>query len=108
MEHEEILEKVCRAIDILVKAGGNYEGLFPSVLSLATHKMPDELPQSIPGQRDGDRSYPGSNLIHDEALLMTMYALSEAIGRSDYARAADRYLKRFATHCTDTVTGLFP
>lgn len=108
MKYKYIIEKVCRSIDILVKAGEAYEGLFPSVLSLDTHQMPDELPPPIPGQRGGDRSYPGSNLIHDEALLMTMYALSKACHRGDYAKAADRYLKRFATHCTDTVTGLFP
>ena len=108
MKHKEIFEKICRSIDVLVKAGEKYEGLFPSILSLTTHKMPDVPPPRIKGQRDGDRAYPGSNLIHDEALLMTMYALSEALGRGDYARAADLYLKRFATHCTDTVTGLFP
>ncbi|MBC8229600.1 hypothetical protein H8E77_08650 [bacterium] len=108
MTNEEILEKVCRSIDILIRAGGKYEGLFPSLLSLTTHEMFEELPPAIDGQRNGDRSHPGSNLIHDEAVLMTMYALSEALNRNDYASAADRYLKRFATHCTNTVTGIFP
>ena len=108
MKNTEILEKVCSSIDILVEAGEHYEGLFPSILSLTTHEMPDEIPPAIPGQRSGDRAHPGSNLIHDEALLMTMYALSEALDRDDYTSAADRYLERFATHCTDTVTGLFP
>lgn len=108
MKPEAILEKVCRVIDIIIKAGDKYDGLFPSVLSLDTYEMPDELPPPIPGQRSGDRSYPGSNLIHDEALLMTMYALSKALDRGEYTEAADRYLKRFASHCTDTVTGLFP
>jgi hypothetical protein len=107
MEYKKILEKICRSIDILVETGGKYNGLFPSVISLDTHEMPDILPPAIPGQRAGDRSYPGSNLIHDEALLMTMYAL-EASAPGDYALAADRYLERFATHCTNTVTGLFP
>jgi len=108
MAYEDILKKVCRSIDILVEAGEKYEGLFPSLLSLTTHEMLSELPPPIDGQRDGDRSHPGSNLIHDEAVLMTMYALSKALNRNDYARAADRYLQRFATHCTNTVTGIFP
>lgn len=108
MTCEEILEKVCRSIDILVKAGEKYEGLFPSLLSPISHEMLDELPPPIDGQRDGDRSHPGSNLIHDEAVLMTMYGLSKALNRGDYTSAADRYLSRFATHCTDTVTGIFP
>jgi len=70
--------------------------------------MLEELPPPIDGQRNGDRAHQGSNLIHDEAVLMTMYALSKALNRNDYAEAADRYLKRFATHCTNTVTGVFP
>ena len=28
--------------------------------------------------------------------------------RPEYAAAADRYLERFVTHCTDTRSGLFP
>ncbi|MFQ6041554.1 MAG: hypothetical protein ACE5PV_11915 [Candidatus Poribacteria bacterium] len=108
MTHDNILEKVCRSIDILVKTGEKYAGLFPSLISLTTHEMLEQPPPAIDGQRDGDRSHPGSNLIHDEAALMTMYALSKALKRNDYASAANRYLKRFATHCTNTVTGIFP
>jgi len=108
MTSEQILNKVCRSIDILVKAGEKYDGLFPSLISLTTYEMLDEAPPAIDGQRAGDRSHPGSNLIHDEAVLMTMYALSKVLERHDYAIAADRYLKRFATHCTNTVTGIFP
>lgn len=104
MTHDDILKKVTGAIDVLIKAGGKYEGLFPSMLDLKTHEMLMEIPAVIPGQRRGDRSPLGSNLIHDETTLRTMYALN----RPDYKAAADRYLKRFATHCTDTVTGLFP
>ena len=108
MTPEQILDKVCQSIDILVKAGEKYDGLFPSLISLTTHEMLDELPPAIDGQRAGDRSHPGNNLIHDEAALMTMYALSKKLNRTDYASAADQYLQRFATHCTDTVTGIFP
>ena len=108
MLHDEMLNKVCRSIDILIQTSDKYEGLFPSVLDLQTFEMPDELPAPVQGQRRGDRSYPGNNLIHDEAALMTMYALASALNRPQYAEAADKYLKRFATHCTDTPTGLFP
>ena len=105
---DAILEKVCRAIDILVKAGEPYGGLFPSVLDLRTHEMLMEQPLAIEGQRTPDRARRGSNLIHDQTVLHTMYGLSSALDRREFAEAADRYLKRFATHCTDTVTGLFP
>jgi len=108
MKAENILTKVSGAIDILIKIGEEYHGLFPSLLDLRTHKMLEEFPLPIHGQRNGDRAHLGSNLIHDEAVLKTMYALSMALARDDYAKAADRYLMRFATHCTDTETGLFP
>ncbi|HID94685.1 MAG TPA: hypothetical protein EYP53_01320 [Candidatus Latescibacteria bacterium] len=108
MKPEDVLEKVCRSIDILVNASERHEGLFPSLLDLTTHEMLPELPSAIDGQRNGDRSHQGSNLIHDQAVLKTMYALSKALDREEYARAADRYIRRFAIHCTDTVTGLFP
>ena len=72
------------------------------------HEMLRDLPEAIPGQRDGDRSHLGSNLIHDEATLKTMVALAEGSGRRDYAEAAERYLRRFATHCTGTETGILP
>ena len=108
MKPESLLEKVCRSLDILVELGATYHGLFPSIIDWSTHKMMTEMPPGIAGQRDGDRSHLGSNLIHDQAALKTMYALAEALDRPDYAQAADRYLQRFATHCTDTTTGIFP
>ncbi len=104
MTPEAILEKVCDSIDVLVEAGKAYEGLFPSLLDLETHEMLKELPPPIEGQRMGDRAFLGSNLMHDQHVLKTMYALD----RRGYKEAADRYLRRFATHCTETVTGLFP
>ena len=108
MQPEEILNRVCTALDRLIETGDRYHGLFPSFLDLNTNQMLTALPPHIPGQRDGDRACLGSNLIHDEATLKTMYALATALGRPAYAQAADRYLQRFATHCTDTVSGLFP
>jgi|TARA_Y100000588_G_scaffold376717_1_gene454885 hypothetical protein len=108
MNPETILEKVCRALDIAIGLGANYEGLFPSIIDRSTHQMMVDMPPAIAGQRDGDRSHLGCNLIHDQAALQAMYALARALGRPDYARAADRYLQRFATHCTNTITGIFP
>lgn len=103
-----MLEHVTRALDALIEAGKPYGGLWPSLLDRRSGRMLTELPPAIPGQRNNDRSHLGSNLIHDEAALKTLYALSAAIARPDYAAGADEYLRRFATHCTDTATGLFP
>ncbi len=108
MNLEPILKIVTQALDALISAAEPYSGLFPSLLDRHTGAMLKSLPPAIPGQRDGDRSHPGSNLVHDEATLKTLYALATALDRPDYAAAADRYLQRFATHCTDTATGLFP
>src|SRR5687768_4183044 len=66
------------------------------------------LPPPIPGQRLGDRAHLGSTLIHDQASLATLYALATALARPHYSLAADKYLSYWATHCTDTATGLFP
>ncbi len=96
------------AIDTLIEAAAPHRGLFPSILDLDGRQMPDELPDPIPGQRTGDRSFRGSNLMHDAPLLGAMYGLAEAIDRAAYREAADAYLRRFAEHCTDTPSGLFP
>ena len=104
MKPEAILDRVQGAIDVLVEVGDRYGGLFPSLIDLETHEMLVDMPPAIEGQRVGDRSHLGSNLIHDEAALMTMYALD----RPGYTEAADRYIHRFATHCTDTTSGLYP
>ncbi len=106
--NESPMKKITRAIDALIDAGDKYEGLFPSLLAPKTRLMLQDLPTPIKGQSKGDRSHLGSNLMHDEPTLLTMYGLAEALGRREYAAAADRYLQRFATHCTDTETGLFP
>ena len=108
MNADRILERVCTAIDLLIEAGAAYEGLFPSLIDRETHKIVTELPPAIDGQRMGDRAYLGSNLMHDHPALKAMFALSRALEKDDYREAAERYLKRFASHCTDTPTGLFP
>ena len=101
MDADRILQRVLKAIDVLINVSDQYEGLFPSLIDRETHGMVMDLPPAIDGQRMGDRSHLGSNLVHDHALLNAMIALG-------YEDAVDRYLKRFATHCTDTPTGLFP
>jgi len=104
MAVQNLLDRVCAALDVLVEIGRSHEGLFPSLIDRTEHTMLGELPPAIDGQRDGDRAPLGSNLIHDEPTLMTLYGLD----RSAYTAAADDYLRRFATHCTDTESGLFP
>lgn len=108
MSPEQILNKVQNAAQILIEIGQQHENLLPSLLHPVTHKMLTKLPSAIAGQRDGDRAPLGCNLTHDEPLLQTFYALSEATGDATYREAADRYLHRFAAHCTNTATGLFP
>ncbi len=108
MKMNPLLAPVTRALDALIAAAKPYQSLFPSLLDRKTGALLAALPPAIPGQRDWDRAHLGSNLIHDEATLKTLYALAAASGRPDYAEAADLYLQRFATHCTDTATGLFP
>lgn len=103
MNSEAILARVKESIDVLIAAGDAHRGLFPSMLDRRSGEMLMEAPPHIEGQRDGDRAYQGSNLMHDESTLFTMYAMG---GR--YSVAADRYLQRFATHCCDTESGLFP
>ncbi|MAT77219.1 hypothetical protein CMK14_18995 [Candidatus Poribacteria bacterium] len=104
MTPEQIFERIHTAIHTMIKAGQPYKGLFPSILDPQAGEMLQTKPPKIPGQRDGDRAHLGCNLIHDEPLLQTMYALEEP----RYTEAADRYLSHFAHNCTNTATGLFP
>lgn len=108
MKMNKLLSPVARALDALIAAAQPHHGLFPSLLDRKTGVMLTALPPAIPGQRDWDRAHLGSNLIHDEATLKTLYALAGAFDRPDYAAAADAYLQRFASQCTETATGLFP
>ena len=77
MNPEAIITKICNAIDQIMEGSKPYEGLFPSIMHPQTGDMLMEKPPKIPGQRDGDRAYLGSNLIHDEPLLATMHTLAE-------------------------------
>lgn len=105
---EALLQRVIGALDALVESGMEYDGLFPSMIDRSTGAMLTDVPEPIDGQRAGDRSYRGSNLMHDEATLLTMVALAEALDQPAYEEAVRRYLQHFATHCTGTASGLFP
>ncbi|MAG36595.1 MAG: hypothetical protein CL878_10190 [Dehalococcoidia bacterium] len=103
-----MLAKVLETLETLAHIGERYDGLFPSIIDRRQSTMLRELPPAIPGQRDGDRSHLGSNLIHDEATLLTMFALAQTEDRPGLAAAADAYLETFAQRCTRTLTGLYP
>lgn len=105
-EIQTLLNHVRRAADALIHAGMEHEGLFPSIIDRQTGQMMLEPPPAIPGQRDNDRSFHGSNLMHDQAMLATLRAMDEL--DPGYRAAADRYINRFALHCTNTGNGLFP
>ena len=117
MDSATFIDAIDEAIDTLIVASEPYEGLFPSMLDRHEGTMLRDVPPAIPGQREHDRAHHGTNLIHDEPVLQTMYALAEALDRPTYAAAADRYLETFATTCIagdeshgpgGTATGLFP
>jgi hypothetical protein len=108
MTARNLLGHVTDALDQLLASADPWEGLFPSMLDRETGQMLREAPPAIHGQRDGDRAPCGSNLMHDHPVLGLMYDLDAAGVGEGYAAAADRYLQRFAMHCTDTVSGLFP
>jgi hypothetical protein len=107
-EPEMILEKVALALDCLVATGARYDGLFPSILNRFSGEMLAAIPDPIPGQRQHDRSPRGSNILHDVDLLALMYLFARQTGKQEYSVAADSYLRRFAEHCTETPSGLFP
>lgn len=104
MSAEALMGRVHVALDTIIESGSPYHGLFPSLLDRATGQMLTELPQGIAGQRLCDRSFLGSNLMHDAPTLAVMLEL----GSPTYQAAAERYLQYFASQCTDTTTGLFP
>ena len=102
------LQTVSASLDLLGTIAVRHEGLFPSLLDRRTGQLLRTMPPHIAGQRDGDRAPLGSNLMHDVPLLAAMRGLGAALGRPDWHDATERYLHRFATHCTDTASGLFP
>ena len=47
MNPETVLEKVCRALDIAIGLGANYEGLFPSIIDRSTGRMMVDMPPAV-------------------------------------------------------------
>ena len=101
------ISSVTRALETLAAAAAPHGGLMPSLLDLDGAQL-SVLPPAIDGQREGDRAPGGSNLMHDHAMLKLMFDLAPVVNRPDLVRAAERSLARFAAHCTNTPSGLFP
>ncbi len=101
------LEKVLTALRILGGAAKIHRGLFPSVLDLEGVPV-WRLPAPAAGQRQSDRSFPGSNLMHDHVTLGTMKHLAGIDRGADLSEIADAGIRRFVTHCCTSASGLFP
>lgn len=101
-------ECVAGVLDTLISVGEEYGGLWPSCLMFENRRMPDTPPGPIVGQRSWDRALGGCNLMHDLPTLGLLYSLADTLGRPDYRRGADAYLRTFVENCTETPTGLFP
>lgn len=102
-----VLDAVTLALDTLIQAAARHDGLFPSILGRDGSAL-FTCPPAIPGQRDCDRSFPGSNLMHDHVVLRLLCDLDAHCPGHGFAAAAGHYLDRFAGHCTTLPNGLFP
>ena len=100
--------KVIDALELLIKAGSCFQGMFPSFMTLNDFQPYYGLPSKLPGQRGCDRAAFGSNLMHDHIVLRLCYELARILDKPALADGADGYLEYFATKCTATPTGLFP
>lgn len=99
-------------IDTLIQEGTDRYGavsspMFASLLDMETHRIPDDIPANIEGQRYSDRSLRGGNLMHDIMLLRACDVLTDLTGDRRYAQAATDYLAFFLERCPQP-TGLFP
>lgn len=99
-------------IDTMIRDGTDRYGkvsspMFASILDMESHRLPDDIPANIEGQRYGDRSLHGGNLFHDVMLLQACDILSQLTRDEKYARAKKDYLQFFVKNCPQP-TGLFP
>lgn len=106
-------QAVLRCLDTLITEGTDRYGtehspLFSSILDLKTHRLPDQPPPLLPGQRAVDRAFPGANLQHDLHTLLVMDHVSKLTGDDRYRKAADAYLEFFLRRCATAGNGLFP
>ena len=99
-------------LDTMINEGADRYGpvhspMFASLLDMETHRIPDDTPANVPGQRTGDRAMHGGNLMHDVMLLRACDLLTSLTGEEKYRRAATAYLAFFLENCPQP-TGLFP
>jgi len=102
---------VRRYADAMIAQGRDHYGwvhtpLFASALDRNTFALSSELPP-IEGIRKNDRSYAGSNPMHDENLYLLLYDLSAVTDDPKYGREADSALGFFFAHAQSPATGLF-
>lgn len=99
-------------LDTLISEGTDRYGtvhspMFASLLDMETHRIPDDVPNPVPGQRSGDRAVRGGNLFHDVMMLQACDLVTKLTGDPKYRDAATAYLAFFLGHCPQP-TGLFP
>ncbi len=112
MLQEEIVARLTAFADNMLAYGTDRHGeekspMFVCGLCCRNHS-PLERSPDLPGQRVGDRSWFGTNLMYDLPLLRTFLYLSEYTGDPRYRRGVEDYLAFFARRCPDPATGLFP
>lgn len=111
-EAKGYLHYVRAFLDTMIADGTDRYGrgsgpLFASLLDLETHRIPEDIPANIEGQRYSDRSVRGGNLFHDVMTLQACDLLTKLSGDAKYRAAATAYLDFFLSHCQQR-TGLFP
>lgn len=99
-------------LDTLISEGTDVYGpvqspMFASLLDMETHRIPEDIPANIEGQRYGDRSLHGGNLMHDIMLLRACDLLTQTTDDPKYRQASTEYLRFFLKNCPQP-TGLFP
>ncbi len=106
------LHYVRACLDTLISEGTDRYGavrspMFASLLDMETHRIPDDTPPPIPGQRTGDRAVRGGNLFHDVMMLRACDLVTKLTGDAKYHQTATAYLTFFLENCPQP-TGLFP
>jgi len=107
----DYLKLVTSYADALLEHGRDTYGevkspLIASALDRNTLTLIDRDLGRIEGIRNGDRSLYGADVMHDEDLYQTLYALTDVTGDKKYAQEADETLKWFFESCQSPNTGL--
>lgn len=100
-------------VDYLLENGRDTYGektspLIATTLNLKTSELFEDkkdLP-GIPGIRGGDRTWSGSNPMHDEGLYQIMIALTAVTGEKRYEEECDKILTFFFKNCQSGRTNL--